>query len=512
MANYLLDNKDTLQKEIMEIENLQHAYEQAYEDTHDNSSEAIQAYRSWYNKTIVVFNSAFSSDNPDVQEFRTVDNSGNGHVLKRNFHALGGCYAILMGKLKMYLQTDTCKDVHEKSIVPTESHSPLIFISHAGNDREIIKVFIDWILKHFMGLRDENIVCTSFEANTLYVGSSIQQYIKEKIETSDVVLSMVSQNYKNSEICMNEVGAAWALQKTIMQIVLPDADFDSLGWLLETSKAAKITDLDSISLFVESLCEKISLPQPKLASWQSSSKEYLKHLDQIIQDSKHEEDSKNVCITFEDGSKEMDVTIKLKVCYYVCSCPETKTVDNNDLLRNAVLIGNPLSSVISMSEMIKPKIVKISSFNHRNESLAKINLRLVNNGNQLRDVHVILKGEGLGFKDSNIESDYNTAKFSTVRGIYDTSYYFSLDKCNPEMFIHIPEFFVEFCGLYKEYGVYEFNGNFEEDFFLNYVISTAERKYEGKLKLHVKPVIETEDIVNNDKAGCSCVKAFIEDI
>lgn len=514
MANYLLDNKDALKKEITAIENLQHAYEQACVCTHDNSREAINAYHSWYNKTVAVCNSAFGSDNPEVREFRAVDNSGNGHALKRNFHALGGCYAILMDNLKMNLQTDTDNVIQANSVVSTESHTPLIFISHAGNDSSIIKVFIDWILKHFIGLRDENIVCTSFEANTLQVGSDIQQYIKDKIESADIVLSMVSQNYKNSEVCMNEVGAAWALQKTIMQIVLPDSDFASLGWLLETRKAVKITNLSSISLFVESLCDKISWPQPKLSSWQSSSVEYAAKLEQLLHEEqllKSQRESDNVYLTFEDGAKELDVTVRLKVSHYVESRPIYQAADNNELLNDVILKGSTLSAAMAIPEMIKPENFKVCSFNRKNESLAKINLLLVNNSNQLRDVHVILRGEGLGFKDSCTESDLIITNITKPVGIHDNYCDFSLGKCNPEMVMHIPEFFMEFNELYKEYGVYEFNETSNEDFLLSYVVSTADKKYEGSLKLHVKPMFETEHIVNNDKAGRSCVKAFMVD-
>lgn len=514
MPNYLLDNKDTLQKEIGEIENLQRAYEQACLRTHDNSREAINAYHSWYNKTVVICNSAFGSDNPEVQEFRSVDNSGNGHKLKRNYHELGGCYSILMSNLKMNMEADVIKVEKKKYVGQTKIQRPLIFISHAGDDSAIIKVFIDWILKNYIGLRDENIVCTSFEANTLQVGSDIQQYIKDKIGAADVVLSMVSQNYKKSEVCMNEVGAAWALQKTIMQLVLPDADFDSLGWLLETRKAVKLSDLSSMSLFVESLCEMISLPQPKLSSWQSSSTEYAASLGQLIHEGKllkDQKESSNAFLTFEDGTKELFVSVKLKVCHYVQSHSTHKAVDNEEHLRNVVLKGSPLSAVMSIHETIKPETFKVCSFNRINESLTKINLLLVNNGNQLRDVRVILKGEGLGFKDSNTESDLVIGNLIKRAGVHDTYCDFSLDKCNPEMAIHIPAFFIEFNELYKEYGVYEFEEKDREDFLLSYVISTAEKKYKGELKLHVKPVFEFESVVDENKAGSSCVKAFIKE-
>ena len=53
---------------------------------------------------------------------------------------------------------------------------------------------------------------------------------------------MISSNYKKSEICLNEMGAAWALDKRIIPIVFPDVDFESIGWLLIAKKGFKLND------------------------------------------------------------------------------------------------------------------------------------------------------------------------------------------------------------------------------------------------------------------------------
>ncbi len=53
---------------------------------------------------------------------------------------------------------------------------------------------------------------------------------------------------------MNEMGAAWALDKCIVQVLLPNTSFDKLGWLCSFDKAVKIGAVGAI----ESLCEVIS--------------------------------------------------------------------------------------------------------------------------------------------------------------------------------------------------------------------------------------------------------------
>ena len=266
-------------KEIDEICYLQQQYEHAVESTHTNSSKAIGAYHSWYNKTLVVCNRAFGSDDVDLKIFRSVDNGGNGYCLNTNYYALLSTYSILMDRLKSQTMEATAVG-NEKPVVGKES-KPLIFMSHAGNDKAIIKLFVDYILKNGLGLRDENIICTSFEETTMKGGEDIPLYIKKTIKESSVVLSMVSQNYRRSEVCMNEVGAAWALDNSPIQIVLPDVDYDCIGWLVSLKKAIKISERGNLDNLCETLCDRLEITKPSLKSWNGAVTTFLEKLPDV---------------------------------------------------------------------------------------------------------------------------------------------------------------------------------------------------------------------------------------
>ena len=126
-----------------------------------------------------------------------------------------------------------------------------IFISHASKDKDLIGNFVDSIFLLGMGVDSEIIAYTSREDTGVPAGESIPQFIQDKIACADIVLLMISDNYKNSEVCLNEMGAAWALNKHIIQILLPNTSFDKLGWLCSLDKALRIDDADSI----DGLCE-----------------------------------------------------------------------------------------------------------------------------------------------------------------------------------------------------------------------------------------------------------------
>lgn len=121
-------------------------------------------------------------------------------------------------------------------------NSPKVFISHSSDDKELILSFIKRVLILGLGLPKDDIVFTSDENYGIEPGGDIPQYIKRNIAHANVVLIMISHGYKKSEVCLNEMGAAWALDRNIIQVLLPDADFDDLGWLINLKKAIRLND------------------------------------------------------------------------------------------------------------------------------------------------------------------------------------------------------------------------------------------------------------------------------
>ena len=53
---------------------------------------------------------------------------------------------------------------------------------------------------------------------------------------------MVSKNYKSSEVCLNEMGAAWALEKNVIPIIIDDIEFSEMGILYQVKQGMKIKD------------------------------------------------------------------------------------------------------------------------------------------------------------------------------------------------------------------------------------------------------------------------------
>lgn len=226
-------------------------------DKYDNlainpdSHEAIEAYHKWYEESIVVFSHYFDEKNKEYVNFKNIDNNTNGYILKNNYQRIRKDFCVLVDKLERSDFGETSKVLSEKISNKQIMSKKRIFISHASKDKELVSKFVDSIILLGMGLESEIIAYTSRDDTGVVPGESIPLFIQNNIACADVVLLMISDNYKNSEVCLNEMGAAWALNKHIIQILLPNTSFDKLGWLESLKKAIKIDCDESI----DSLCE-----------------------------------------------------------------------------------------------------------------------------------------------------------------------------------------------------------------------------------------------------------------
>lgn len=151
-----------------------------------------------------------------------------------------------------------------------------VFISHASSDYEVIDSFVDSILKLGMNLDSSVIAYTSREDTGVLPGESIPEFIQNNIECADVVLLMISDNFRSSEVCLNEMGAAWALKKTIIQILLPNTSFTKLGWLCSFDRAIKIDDSSALDSLYEIFQEKVGV-QSRLSVWNRNKEVFVKY-------------------------------------------------------------------------------------------------------------------------------------------------------------------------------------------------------------------------------------------
>lgn len=115
-----------------------------------------------------------------------------------------------------------------------------IFISHSSKDKHVVSAFVDHILCLGIGIEANDIFCTSIEEMAMNNGEDIRKHIKGNIHSADFSLLMISDNYKESEVCQNELGAVWTVDNNVRYFMLSNTSFDKIGWLGSPNKAEEI--------------------------------------------------------------------------------------------------------------------------------------------------------------------------------------------------------------------------------------------------------------------------------
>jgi len=393
----------------------------------------------------------------------------------------------------------------------------LVFISHSSKDILYIQPFKDIILKEALGLRDENIICTSFESTGVEPGENIPEYIRDNIDSANVFLSMVSPNYKMSEVCLNEVGAAWALGKFLIQVVLPGEgeDYKNLGWLLNLDKATRINNGDMLDSLAEKICKELGMSMPTPKHWNPSRERFLHAIAEAAEIVQKE--SQPCGLFFENQTQEMLIRPKYRVIRY---CPPHPFKDNGSKY------STPLSkfgfdgtafNTLAAPNKINPVIQVANPVTRETYcQICQLKLWFHNLGDALEDIEVQINApEGVIFHEKNYKdvglSSSLLIPHSEMYSVDQNSYWCRIGDINAETNRAMQIFYIEVTTICGEFdGNEDYNGLYPNQVQIPYVISTKHKKYEGILTVVIEPEFD-EEILENDKlAGKIQISPIVE--
>lgn len=140
-------------------------------------------------------------------------------------------------------------------------NSRKIFISHASADETIVNAFVKEILLLGCHFTPQEIFCT-LDHTAIRTGEDFRNVIVENMKACDYVICLISDSYKKSEVCQNEMGAAWTLEgKRVLPFKFPNIKFSEIGFLNVVKQAADITDSSKLDELYVELCERYNVQQ-----------------------------------------------------------------------------------------------------------------------------------------------------------------------------------------------------------------------------------------------------------
>jgi hypothetical protein len=190
-----------------------------------------------------------------------------------------------------------------------------IFISFSNKDNHILKCFVDRILKLGLQLNPESICCTGIESSKPQTGEDFKEWIKDNIEHSQIIIQLISLNYKSSEVCLNEMGASWLSNARIIPVLIPPIDYDNVGFIHNSSQLLKLNSKSDLCKLADDIISFFPQKPIKYELLNSQIEEFLDLTSEQLISSKYIVNSKNKTVNtlnFEIFEKMLIEDIDIK--------------------------------------------------------------------------------------------------------------------------------------------------------------------------------------------------------
>ena len=155
----------------------------------------------------------------------------------------------------------------------------VIFISHSSKDEKLVSAFIDKILNLGLGISRDEIFYTSAKDTAPKSGSDFRNSIKDRMIAATAIIQIITEEYKKSEICLNEMGAAWVLSNNVIPFILDPVRFDTIGFIHESTQLLKLNVAEDLYKFQDDHPEIYGDKRISQSNYHRQVTEFLEHLN-----------------------------------------------------------------------------------------------------------------------------------------------------------------------------------------------------------------------------------------
>lgn len=154
-----------------------------------------------------------------------------------------------------------------------------VFISHSSKDEQYITKFVNQILALGIGISLDDIFCTSIEDLGIKNGEDIRKHIQDNIRSAEYSFLMISDNYKASEICVNEMGAVWSYDAKVRLYMLPGAKVDMIGWLCDTRQAQTLSNPTALDQLYKEMRAHFGISTDNFEHWSRIREDFVRNIN-----------------------------------------------------------------------------------------------------------------------------------------------------------------------------------------------------------------------------------------
>lgn len=159
-----------------------------------------------------------------------------------------------------------------------------LFISHSSKDENVIKKIITLLTS--IGIKPDDIFCSSFEGQGVKNGQRINSEIRKEINGCSAILYFVSKNFVESTFCTQELGAACLLndKKPFFILKTNEISDDDLSGFIDNTYKYNLINTDGMSSLCDwcsenfEITKKVALLNKAISTFLEDAKEDIKIL------------------------------------------------------------------------------------------------------------------------------------------------------------------------------------------------------------------------------------------
>lgn len=161
-----------------------------------------------------------------------------------------------------------------------------IFISHREKDREQVSAFIELLYaigfpRPTVDTTERMIFCSSHPDCYIENGEPNLDKIKEQFNNHKHTFFVLwyTDNYFESQACLNEAGAIWVMHKTYQEILAPDFDSSNIRGLLDKQSVwFRANDKYRLNTFKEQIQKMFLISILSQSSWELARDSFISKL------------------------------------------------------------------------------------------------------------------------------------------------------------------------------------------------------------------------------------------
>lgn len=248
-GKHYYDDQPRIVQLIDEMDDVEHNFHQAgdgsyfsYEEIHD-----VQKFQDWLQEVKLELQGIYDRTHDQFiwETIRTCEKPMNGTSDRKVFRELSAKLKAIRKNISKYYPENVDSQIDEKTEnVPLNNvKNPLIFISHSSKNKEQVEMLVKLLRE--LNLQQQNIFCSSVPGYGIPVGMNIFDFLRSRFLNYNLHIIFVhSKEYYESPICLNEMGAAWALKSNATSILLPGFDYSEMKGVVDSRDIAIKLDSD----------------------------------------------------------------------------------------------------------------------------------------------------------------------------------------------------------------------------------------------------------------------------